>query len=158
MWMRGLESNQQHRITKPVCYHYTTPQKLRPDIDRVPTEHRERLEAVGNDIRQRSQRRDRGLTGNHIIGRKLAAAAFQRKTIYLTAIHFCCNTSHQTLQIVEKKATQRVGKAAYYAPLEAVKEFHRHIACTPQLVPPAPEAAIEIHEKLKVHIQRAAPL
>lgn len=97
MWMRGLELNQQHRTTKPVCYHYTTPQD---ELHRngVGIEQRHRTGRTLSDSPEGSYAE---ILCNDIYGKEIAADTLKGNTKYLKAIHVRCNTSNQIFQIVE---------------------------------------------------------
>ncbi len=97
MWMQGLESNQQRRTTKPVCYHYTTPQnELHRNSVGIEQRHR-----AGRALRDSPERSHAKIFCNDIHGKEIAADALKSNTKYLKAIHVRCNTSNQIFQIVE---------------------------------------------------------
>lgn len=97
MWMRGLDLNQQRRTTKPVCYHYTTPQnELHRNSVGIEQRHR-----AGRALRDSPERSHAKIFCNDIHGKEIAADALKSNTKYLKAIHVRCNTSNQIFQIVE---------------------------------------------------------
>ena len=127
------------------------------DVDNVPAEHGERIEAIRKDRSQSRQRFHGRLTGHHINTCQLAVMALNDETIYLHLFHFRCNTSHEIFQIVEQETAQRIGEAANDAPFEVVEMLHSHILFPLEPVPPATETAKQIGVKLKVHIQKIVP-
>ena len=88
-------------------------------------------------------------------GARIELAAPDNETGMLP-LHHPAMESHKSFQIVEQKATERIGKAANDAPFEMVKMLHSHVLFPLEPVPPAAETAKQIGVKLKVHIQRTA--
>lgn len=89
-------------------------------------------------------------------GARIELAAPDNETGMLP-LHHPAVELHKSFQIVEQKATERIGKAANDAPFEMVKMLHSHVLFPPKPIPPAANTAVQVGVNLKVHIQKIAP-
>lgn len=89
-------------------------------------------------------------------GARIELAAPDNETGMLP-LHHPAMESHKSFQIVEQKATERIGKAANNAPFEMVKMLHSHVLFPPKPIPPAASTAVQVGVNLKVHIQKIVP-